>query len=177
VRIVDPKSERDVPAGSVGEIWTQSPQNLLGYWRQPEETARALTAGGWLRTGDLGWIDAEGYLFLVDRLKDLVITGGENVLPAEVEDVLAAHPDVAEVAVIGVPDDHWGETVKAVVVPAAGAVLDPASVIGFARKRLARFKCPTSVDVVEELPRTATGKIRKPVLRERYWQHRDRRIH
>ena len=177
VRIVDPKSERDVPAGSVGEIWTQSPQNLLGYWRQPEETARVLTAGGWLRTGDLGWIDAEGYLFLVDRLKDLVITGGENVLPAEVEDVLAAHPDVAEVAVIGVPDDHWGETVKAVVVPVAGAVLDPASVIGFARKRLARFKCPTSVDVVEELPRTATGKIRKPVLRERYWQHRDRRIH
>ncbi|HZZ48674.1 MAG TPA: AMP-binding protein [Pseudonocardia sp.] len=177
VRTVDPETGQDTAPGEVGEFWTRSEQNLLGYWRQPEQTARALTSDGWLRTGDLGRIDPNGYLFLVDRVKDMVISGGENVYPAEVEAVLATHPGITEVAVIGVPDSRWGETVKAIVVAAPGSVPDPAEVIDFARQRLARFKCPTSVDVVVTLPRTATGKVRKPELRERYWAGHERRIH
>lgn len=176
VRVVG-RDGADVPTGGIGEIWTRSEQNLVGYWNRPEETAAALTADGWLRTGDLGHLDGTGRIYLVDRLKDMIITGGENVYPAQVEDVLAAHPDLAEVAVIGVPDERWGETVRAVVVPREGAVVDPANVIAFARERLAHFKCPTGVDVVAALPRTATGKVRKTELREPYWRGHDRRIH
>jgi long-chain acyl-CoA synthetase len=175
IRVVDPRSGREVADGLVGEIHTRSEQNMLGYWNRPAETAAALVPGGWLRTGDLGYLD-EGRIYLVDRAKDLVITGGENVYPAEIEDVLAAHPDLAEVAVIGVPDRRWGETVKAVVVARPGTDPDPAGVITFARERLAHFKCPTSVDFVDALPRTATGKVVKPRLRERYWQGRERGI-
>jgi long-chain acyl-CoA synthetase len=149
---------------------------MAGYCRQPEQTAAALTADGWLRTGDLGYLDDEERIYLVDRAKDMIITGGENVYPAEVEKVLAAYPALAEAAVIGVPDDRWGETVKAVVVARPGQEVDPDAVIEFCRGQLARFKCPTSVDVVGELPHTATGKVVKPVLRERYWQGHDRRI-
>ena len=177
VRVVSPQTSEDVPTGEVGEIWTRSAQNMAGYWRQPEQTAAALTADGWLRTGDLGYLDDQERIYLVDRAKDMIITGGENVYPAEVEKVLAAHPALAEAAVIGVPDDRWGETVKAVVVPRPGATVAADEVIAFGRARLARFKCPTSVDVVDELPHTATGKVVKPVLRERYWQGHDRRIH
>jgi long-chain acyl-CoA synthetase len=166
----------DVPEGEIGEIWTRSEQNFAGYWNRPQETAAALTEDGWLRTGDLGYLDDEGRIHLVDRAKDLIITGGENVYPAQVEDVLAAHPDLAEVAVIGVPDERWGETVRAVVVPRDGASIDPAEVIAFARARLAHFMCPTGVDVAESLPRTATGKVIKVELRERHWRGHDRRI-
>ncbi|MBO0801901.1 MAG: long-chain-fatty-acid--CoA ligase [Nocardiopsaceae bacterium] len=177
VRAVSPQTGQDVPTGQVGEIWTRSPQNMAGYWHQPERTAAALTPDGWLRTGDLGYLDDDQRIYLVDRAKDMIITGGENVYPAEVEKVLAAHPALAEAAVIGVPDDHWGETVKAVVVARPGATVDAAEVIAFCRGQLARFKCPTSVDVVDALPHTATGKVIKPALRERYWQNHDRRIH
>jgi long-chain acyl-CoA synthetase len=177
VKVTDPQTGRDVPAGQIGEIWTRSAQNLAGYWHQPEQTAAALTGDGWLRTGDLGYLDGQQRIYLVDRAKDMIITGGENVYPAEIEKVLAAHPALAEAAVIGVPDDRWGETVKAVVVARPGQAPDPAGVIAFCRDQLARFKCPTSVDVVDALPHTATGKVVKPVLRERYWQGHDRRIH
>jgi long-chain acyl-CoA synthetase len=177
VRAVSPQTGQDVPTGQVGEIWTRSAQNMAGYWHQPEQTAAALTPDGWLRTGDLGYLDQQQRIYLVDRAKDMIITGGENVYPAEVEKVLAAHPALAEAAVIGVPDDRWGETVKAIVVARPEAVVEPAEVIAFCRSQLARFKCPTSVDVVDTLPRTATGKVIKPVLRERYWQGHDRRIH
>ena len=166
----------DVPDGETGEIWTRSEQNFVGYWNRPDETAAALTADGWLRTGDLGHLDDERRIHLIDRAKDLIITGGENVYPAQVEEVLHGHPDLAEVAVIGVPDERWGETVRAVVVPRAGARVDPAEVITFARDRLAHFKCPTGVDVADSLPRTATGKVRKAELREPYWRGHDRRI-
>jgi len=176
VRVVSTADGRDCAAGAIGEIWTRSAQNLVGYWNQPDETARALTPEGWLRTGDLGRLDAEGRIFLVDRAKDLIISGGENVYPAEVENVLAAHPAIAEVAVIGVPDERWGETVKAIVVARAGAVVDPGEVTAFARARLAAFKCPTSVDFVGVLPRTATGKVIKTELREPHWRGHDRRI-
>ena len=145
--------------------------------RSPGPTAAALTPDGWLRTGDLGYLDQEQRIYLVDRAKDMIITGGENVYPAEVEKVLAGHPAVAEAAVIGVPDDRWGETVKAVVVGRPDHTVDPAEVIAFCRGQLARFKCPASVDVVDALPHTATGKVVKPVLREPYWQGHDRRIH
>jgi long-chain acyl-CoA synthetase len=176
LRIVDPASGSEVEAGAIGEIRTRSVQNMVGYWRRPEETAAALTPEGWLRTGDLGRLDDAGRIHLVDRAGDRIVTGGENVYPAEVERVLAQHPDIAEVAVIGVPDERWGEAVKAVVVP-TGPAPDPADVIAFARERLAGFQSPKSVDVVATLPRTATGKVIKPALREPYWRGHDRRIH
>jgi long-chain acyl-CoA synthetase len=176
VRVVSTAADRDVPTGEIGEIWTRSEQNLVGYWNDSEQTARALTPDGWLRTGDLGRVDAEGRIFLVDRAKDLVISGGENVYPVEVENVLSAHPHLAEVAVIGVPHERWGETVKAIVVPRPGVEVSSADVIGFVRQRLAGFKCPTSVDIVTMLPRTATGKVLKHLLREPYWRGYDRRI-
>lgn len=176
VRVVDPATGGECVQGAVGEVWTRSEQNTLGYWRQPEATAQAITADGWLRTGDLGYLDADGRIFLVDRAKDLIISGGENVYPAEVENELAACPGIAEVAVIGVPDERWGETVKAVVVGGSGHNVAEADVIAFAKTRLAGFKCPTSVDVVERLPRTATGKVLKTELRDPYWQGYDRGI-
>jgi long-chain acyl-CoA synthetase len=177
VRAVSPQTGQDVPTGEIGEIWTRSAQNMAGYWHQPEQTAAALTPDGWLRTGDLGYLDGDDRIYLVDRANDMIITGGENVYPAEVEKVLAAHPALAEVAVFGVPDDRWGEAVKAVAVARPGRTVDAAEVIAFCRGQLTRFKCPASVDVVEALPHTATGKVVKPVLRERYWQGHDRRIH
>ena len=177
IRIVDPAAGTDVPTGEVGEVWTRSAYNMLGYWEKPEETVETMRADGWLRTGDAGYLDDEGYLYLHDRIKDMVVSGGENVYPAEVENVLLAHPAVADAAVIGVPDDRWGETVKAEVVPVAGATLDPDDVIAFCRERLAHYKCPTSVDLIEGLPRNPSGKILKRELREPYWQGRDRRIH
>ena len=176
VRAVATKGGMDVPTGEVGEIWTRSEQNLVGYWNDAEQTARVLTPDGWLRTGDLGRVDAEGRIFLVDRAKDLVISGGENVYPAEVEKVLAAHPDLAEVAVIGVPHEKWGETVKAIAVARPGTKPSQGAIIDFARERLAAFKCPTSVEFVPTLPHTATGKVLKHVLREPFWRGYARRI-
>lgn len=177
LRVVDPITGEDRPAGVVGELWTRSVQNMKGYWNRPEETARTITPDGWLTTGDAGYLDEEGYVFLTDRVKDMIISGGENVYPAEVESVLADHPDVADVAVIGVPDDRWGETVKAVVVPRPGSAPVGEAIIAFARARLAHYKCPTSVDVVGALPRNPSGKLLKRELREPYWKGYERRIH
>jgi long-chain acyl-CoA synthetase len=151
-----------------GEVWLRAPNVMAGYFNRPAETAAALTPEGWLRTGDGGYLDDEGYLFLTDRVKDMIVSGGENVYPIEVEEVLAAHPAVAEVAVIGVPDRRWGETVKALVVRRDGLSPTPEELVAFARGRLAGYKLPRSVDFVEELPRTPTGKVRKAALRERY---------
>jgi long-chain acyl-CoA synthetase len=175
LRIAAPGGRPCAP-GAVGEVWTRSVQNFKGYWGQEDETARTLDADGWLRTGDAGFLDDEGYLFLTDRVKDMIISGGENVYPAEVENALAEHPAVADVAVIGVPHERWGETVKALVVRRPGATADATEVIAFTRERLAHFKCPTSVDFVESLPRNPAGKILKRELREPYWQGRARRI-
>jgi len=148
---------------------------LEGYWEQPDTSAEAL-AGGWFHTGDGGHIDDEGYLTLSDRKKDVIISGGENVSSIEVEDALFAHEAVAEVAVIGVPDEKWGETVKALVVLAQGASATEAELIQHCRSRLAHYKCPTSVEFRDELARTATGKLQKYRLREPYWAHRDSQI-
>jgi long-chain acyl-CoA synthetase len=168
LRIVDPAAGRDVPPGSVGEVWMRAPNVMAGYFNRPAETAAAITADGWLRTGDGGYLDDEGYLFLTDRVKDMIVSGGENVYPIEVEEVLAQHPEVADVAVIGVPDDRWGETVKALVVTRDGCAPAPEDLIAFARERLAGYKLPRSVDFVADLPRTPTGKVLKRELRERY---------
>jgi long-chain acyl-CoA synthetase len=177
IRIVDPDTGDDVGPGPVGEIWTRSAYNMLGYWQKPEETASAIVDGGWLRTGDAGYLDDEGYLFLHDRIKDMVVSGGENIYPAEVENILLGVPGVVDAAVIGVPDDSWGETVKAVVVRGPDTEVSADDVIAFCRQRLAHYKCPTSVDFVETLPRNPSGKILKRELREPYWVGRERRVH
>jgi len=169
----------DAAPGTVGEVWTRSPQNMLGYWNNPDASAATLTADGWLRTGDAGFVDADGYLYLHDRIKDMIVSGGENVYPAEVENVLMTHPAVADVAVIGVPDRRWGEAVKAIVVArvvARGAAPTEAELIAFARDRLAGFKLPKSVDFVDALPRNPSGKLLKRALREPYWAGAGRRI-
>jgi fatty-acyl-CoA synthase len=158
-----------------GEVLARSNTVLEGYWEQPEETAKGL-AGDWFHTGDGGEIDAEGYLVIRDRRKDVIITGGENVSSIEVEDRLFSHPAVAEVAVIGVPDEKWGETIKALVVLAPGQHADEAELIAWCKDGLARYKAPTSVEIRDAIPRTATGKIQKFKLREPYWAGRDRQI-
>ena len=146
----------------------RAPNVMAGYFNRPAETAAALTEDGWLRTGDGGYLDAEGHLFLTDRIKDMIVSGGENVYPVEVEEALAQHPGVAEVTVIGVPDERWGETVTALVVPAPGAAVAAEDLIAFARERLAGYKLPRTVDFVDVLPRTPSGKVLKRELRDRY---------
>jgi fatty-acyl-CoA synthase len=149
---------------------------MAGYWKQPDATAEAL-ADDWFHTGDGGTIDDEGYLTIVDRKKDVIITGGENVSSIEVEDALHGHPAVAEVAVIGVPDEKWGETVKALVVPTPEhADITAQELIAHCREKLAHYKCPTTIELRDGLPRTATGKLQKFRLREPYWEGKDRLV-
>ena len=180
LRIVDSATGETLPAGAVGEVMARSDQTMLGYWNKPAETAAVISPDGWFRTGDAGWLSEDGYLFLHDRIKDMIVSGGENVYPAEVENALLAHPGVADAAVIGVPDDRWGETVKAVVVRAADAEGDDgtlaADIIAGTRLRLAHFKCPTSIDFVDALPRNPSGKVLKRELRAPYWEGRERNI-
>ncbi len=168
----------EVRLGELGEIQVRGAAPLPGYWNDQGATAATLTPDGFYRTGDVGTIDADGFITIVERLKDMVITGGENVYPAEVEAVLAGHPSVTDVAVIGVPDEKWGETLHAMVVAAPGLDpgLDTSELLSWARMRLAGFKCPTGVTVVPELPRNATGKVLRAALREPFWAGRDRRV-
>ncbi len=168
VRIFDDADE-ECAAGVVGEIVARGRNIMKGYWRLPEETERALR-GGWFHTGDLGYQDEDGYIYIVDRKKDMIITGGENVYPREIEEVLYTHPAVLEAAVIGVPSPRWGEAVKALVVCRPGASTTEADIVAFCRERLAHFKTPASVDFVAALPRNPSGKVLKRRLRERYWQ-------
>jgi acyl-CoA synthetase (AMP-forming)/AMP-acid ligase II len=174
IRIVDPESGDPLPDGEAGEIWVRSDQRMIGYLNRPEATAETITADDWVRTGDIGRLDARGYLYIEDRLRDMIITGGENVYGPEVESVLLDHPAVADAAIIGVPDDRWGESVKAIVVTTSE--VEPGDVIEFCRQHLASYKCPRTVDFVAELPRNASGKILKNQLREPYWKDRARRV-
>jgi long-chain acyl-CoA synthetase len=176
LRIVDPDSGNDVPVGDVGEIWVRSPQVMKGYWNNDQATAEAVDADGWFRSGDAGYLDDDGYLYIHDRVKDMIVSGGENVYPAEVENALMRHPGIADVAVIGVPHERWGETAKAVVVKAADADPSEDEIIAFAREHLARFKCPTSVDFIDVLPRNPSGKVLKKDLRAPYWAGRARQV-
>ena len=158
-----------------GEVLARSNVVMEGYWEQPDETAKAMD-GGWFHTGDGGTIDDGNYLSISDRKKDVIISGGENVSSIEVEDCIFSHPAVAEVAVIGVPHDKWGETVMALVVVAPGATLTEDDVIAHCRGRLTHFKCPTAVEFRDALARTATGKLQKFRLRAPYWEGRDRLV-
>jgi long-chain acyl-CoA synthetase len=176
LRIVDPGTGEDSPTGEVGEIWLRSGQVMKGYWNRPEATAETITADGWLRTGDAAYLDADGFVYIRDRVKDMIITGAQNVYPVEVENVLMAHPGIADVAVIGVPDERWGEAVKAVVVRKPGQVVEAEEIIAFARDRIAHFKAPSSVDFAESLPRNPSGKVLKRELREPYWAGMARRV-
>ncbi|HLY82752.1 MAG TPA: AMP-binding protein, partial [Acidimicrobiales bacterium] len=164
-----------VDVDAEGEVLARSNHVFGGYWEQPEETAKAVV-DGWFHTGDGGYIDEQGYLVISDRKKDVIITGGENVSSIEVEDCLYQHPAVAEVAVIGVPDDKWGETIKALVVRRDGEAVTEADLISFARGRIAHYKCPTSVEFRDRLERTATGKLQKFKLRGPYWEGRERLV-
>lgn len=165
-----------VPVGEIGEVAIRSPCNMLRYWNNAEATEKTLRGDGWLLSGDAGYMDEDGYLFIHDRIKDMIITGGENVYPAEVESALHGHPAIREAAVIGVPDPKWGEAVKAVVTARPGARIDPAEVIDWMHGRLAAFKVPKSVDVIEVMPRNASGKLLKRDLRAPYWEGRDRQV-
>ena len=175
MRIVGPDGQ-DQPAGEVGELWTRSIQNMAGYWNNPDATKAVLDGDNWFRTGDAGFLDEDGFVYLHDRVKDMIVTGGENVYPAEVENALMAHPSVGDVAVFGVPDSKWGEAVKAAVVPKAGT--DPTSeeLIAFCHERLAGYKCPKSIDFAETLPRNPSGKLLKRELRAPYWEGQGRQI-
>lgn len=173
--ILNAAGER-MPVGTVGEVAVRSMTNMQGYWKLPQETARTIGPDNWLRTGDAGYMDADGYLFIHDRVKDMIISGGENIYPAEVENAIYGHPDVSEVAVIGIPSEKWGEEVKAIVALKPGAQQDPNSIIAWARERIAAYKVPKSVDFIAVLPRNPSGKILRRELRAPYWQGRQRQI-
>jgi long-chain acyl-CoA synthetase len=174
LRIVD-ENGGDAEVGQVGEIWIRSPQNMKGYWNMPEATASSLLEGNWFRSGDAGYLDADGYLYIYDRVKDMIISGGENIYPAEIENVLMSHPQIADAAVIGVPDDKWGEAVRAVIVK-GDASLTEEGVLAYARERLAGYKCPKSVTWADELPRNPSGKILKRELRDAAWAGQQRQV-
>jgi long-chain acyl-CoA synthetase len=176
LKIVDPDTGEECPQGEVGEIWLSGPQIMKGYWNMPDETAKSINAEGWFRSGDAGYVDADGYVYIHDRVKDMIVSGGENVYPAEVENVLMSHPAIADCAVIGVPHEKWGETAKAMVVKKADVEVTEQEIIEFARERLAKFKCPTSVDWLEALPRNPSGKVLKKDLRAPYWEGRTRNV-
>ena len=165
----------EVPRGSVGEVVIRSPVVMKGYWMKSDATQAAIH-DGWMHTGDAAYMDEDGYVFIYDRVKDMIVTGGENVYPAEVENALFGHPAIVDAAVIGVPDDTWGEAVKAIVVLKPGAPRDAADIIAWARARIANYKAPKSVDFVEAIPRNISGKILRRELREPYWKGRDRRV-
>lgn len=181
LRIVDPETFIDLGDNEVGEIWIKSVVTLKSYWKDPDATDEAYPEGrdaeglGWFRTGDAGYM-SEGFLFIHDRVKDMIISGAENIYPAEVENALMSHPDIADVAVIGVPDEKWGETVKALITPAEGADPSEADLIEHCRGRLAHYKCPTSVDRITMIPRNPSGKILKTELRKPYWDGEQRRV-
>lgn len=166
IRIVDPASKVELGCGESGELLARSERVMAGYWNLPDATSQSLLKEGWFRTGDVASIDEDGYVTLRDRLNDVIISGGENVYPVEVESVLHGHAQVCEVAVVGVPHEKWGETPVAVVVPADGSHPESTELIRYTRKRLAHFKCPTAIYFVSELPRNATGKVLRKQLRE-----------
>ena len=174
LRVVD-EDDNPVPNGTIGEIVGRGPQLMRGYWNMPDESAEALR-GGWLHTGDAGVLDDEGYVYVQDRVKDMIVSGAENVYPRVVEDVLFQHPAVADAAVVGVPDEQWGETVKAIVVLRAEATATDEEIMDFCRDKLGGYERPRSVDFVNALPRNPTGKVLKRQLREPYWAGHKRRV-
>jgi len=182
VRIVDAETGDDMPVGEVGEIWIRTPQNMKGYWKNDAATAEAFPGGrdadgtgGWFRSGDAGFLK-DGFIFIHDRVKDMIVSGGENVYPAEIENALMGHPAVADCAVIGVPSEKWGETPKALIIATPDTDPTEAEIIAYCREKIARFKCPTSVERIAAIPRNPSGKILKVELRKPYWEGHDRNV-
>jgi fatty-acyl-CoA synthase len=165
----------EVPAGEVGEIWFRGPHLCRGYWNNPEATEAALDADGWFHTGDLARRDEDGFYYVAGRQKDMIISGGVNIYPAEIEAELLKHPDIADAAIVGIPDETWGEAGVAFVVPVEGREVDPELLPGFLESRLARFKIPKKYVTMEELPRTAYGKVVKGTLRDGFLRDRGKR--
>ncbi|MBW1711654.1 MAG: AMP-binding protein [Deltaproteobacteria bacterium] len=176
LKVVDDGLEVPPDDKTVGEVWARGETITPGYWNRPQETEAAFEKG-WFKTGDLAVIDEEGYLNIVDRRKDVIISGGENIFSTEVEYVLYEHPAVLECAVVGVPDEKWGEAVKAVVVKRPGQDVSARELINFVKKKLASFKAPKSVDFIDQLPKTGSGKIMKRALKEKYWKGKAKRVH
>ena len=173
-KVVD-ASGRELPPYEVGELMYQGESLMSGYWARKKETDEVIREG-WLRTGDAGYVDKDGFFFIKDRIKDMIVTGSENVYPAEIEAVLASHPDIVEVAVIGVPDARWGESVKACVVKRLGSTVTAEMLIHWCRDKLAGYKRPRTVDFIDALPRNASGKMLKRKLREPYWASHERKV-
>jgi acyl-CoA synthetase (AMP-forming)/AMP-acid ligase II len=176
VAVVNPGTGAALRPGQTGEIVIRGRNVTPGYWRRPEATAALFLPGGWLRTGDAGQLDADGYVTIADRIKDIIISGGENIIPGEVERVLAEHPGVLEAAVVGVPSERWGETPLAFVVRRPGPEVTPDELIAFCRGRLAHYKCPAAIEWAQALPRNPSGKVLRRKLREPYWKHLDRQV-
>ena len=174
VRIVD-RDDRPLPVGSVGEVAIRGPQLMSGYWNRPEDSAKALR-GGWMHTGDAGMLDDEGFLYIQDRVKDMIVSGGENIYPREVEEVLFQHPAIADAAVIGVPHEKWGESVLGIVVLREGQTATPEEIIAYCKGKLGGYKCPRAIEFIDVLPRNPSGKVLKRELREPYWQGQGRRV-
>ncbi|HEY1707865.1 MAG TPA: long-chain-fatty-acid--CoA ligase [Rhizomicrobium sp.] len=174
IRVVDGEGNA-LPSGEVGEIQIRGAHIMKGYWAKPDATAKSIQ-DEWFASGDAGFFDADGYLYIHDRVKDMIVSGGENIYPAEVENAIFGHPAVADVAVIGVPDERWGEAVKAIVVAKPGADATPAEIIAYARERIAGYKLPKTVDFIAALPRNPSGKILRRELREPYWAGQTRRV-
>ncbi len=175
LKIVDDQGQT-LPAGAIGQIATRSAKNMQAYWNLPEATTETIDNEGWLLSGDAGYLDKDGYLYIHDRVKDMIISGGENVYPAEVENAVYSHPDVADVAVIGVPDKKWGEAIKAFVVLKKEADVDEQSIIDFTRTQIASYKCPKTIDFIEVLPRNPLGKVLRRELREPFWQGKSKAV-
>ena len=175
LKVVGP-DDKEVPFGEIGEIVYKGPGTMAGYWNKEKET-KDVVRDGWFHTGDAGTMDADGFIYIKDRIKDMIISGGENIYPAEIEGVLAGHPKVADVAVIGVPDDKWGETVKALIILKPGTNLTAEALLTWSKDKLAGYKRPSSVDFVEVIPRNPSGKILKKDLREKFWQGQERNVH
>jgi long-chain acyl-CoA synthetase len=175
IRIVE-ENDREVPRGTVGQICARGDVVMMGYWNRPEESAKAIV-DGWMHTGDAGYMDEDGFVYLVDRVKDMIISGGENIYSVEVENVVAHHPAVAQCAVVGIPNETWGEAVHAVVMRKPGAKVDAADIIAFCKARIAHYKCPRSVDIRDEpLPMSGPGKILKRNMRAPFWEGRKRQV-
>lgn len=175
VKIIGPDG-KELPRGEIGEITTRSSLNMIEYWKNEAKTKETVDSKGWLHTGDAAYMDEDGYVFIQDRIKDMIISGGENVYPAEVENTIFSHPDVLEVAVIGIPDEKWGEAVKAVIVPNAGAKVDETAMIAWLRERMSSYKTPKSISVIDAMPRNASGKILRRELRDPYWVGHDKKV-
>jgi len=174
VRIIDGRGH-EVPRGTIGEVAVRGPQVMMGYWNLPEATESSLV-DGWMHTGDAAYMDDEGFIYIQDRIKDMVVSGGENVYPSEVENALFEHPAVADAAVIGIPSERWGEEVMAFLQLKPGATVAAEEIIDFCRERLAGYKIPRKIEVIEQIPRNASGKVLKKDLREPYWKGKERRV-